>query len=96
MESLIGSVLNFGKDHLDTVLGAIFGGGGVLAWGSRRLGLPFFKANKWSKVLREFIDFAKATGKATDEKGDGGKDVTPDEWKNMYKEGREFIKALFS
>jgi hypothetical protein len=97
MEHVLGSLFGFLKDNLDTVLGIIVGGGGVLGMFAKFVAkVPFFRLNKWSKVIKEFGDFANEVGKATDEKGDGGKDITEKEWGKMFKEGRGFIKALCS
>jgi len=56
--------------------------------------VPMLKLRSGLEVAKETLDVLDATQKATDEKGDGGGDITEAEMVKIYKELRELGKAV--
>lgn len=95
MESLIGIIFNFGKDHIGSVLSILVGGGGVFGFIAKGIGkIPFLRVSKYLKLMKEFGNVVDELQKATDEKGDGGKDITEKEWASIFKDGRKFAQEI--
>lgn len=56
--------------------------------------VPLLKIKKWLRVAGEVTDLIHSAQKATDQEGDGGGDITREEWNELYKDGRELGQAI--
>lgn len=77
------------------IVTGVLSGFGILKYISKFiLKVPITKVRKIFNVLKELLDVFDEAQKAVDPNGDGGGDVTKDEWNKIYPEGRQLVKAI--
>lgn len=79
----------------ETIVSVLLGAGGVSAIiGKFVLKIPITKIKQGLSIARQLFDVLDELQAATDENGDGGKDITKEEAQSIYREIREAGKAV--